>query len=176
MIDTPTTFIDNQDSKEYIFDQIQLEPDHVSNELTKINIHTYLEDLRLYGDQNKELLAKGKHLFKELDYLLQKVKNKMSEIGEVFGDLGSCCQEIEAIENPPDINLINPKVSTIYKNLKTSFCSWSNLFEHQKKNIKKLFDPALQQLTLNNNDIVNVRKKLFQFTEIRGQKPNDKQF
>jgi len=158
MIETPTAFLEHEKEKEYVLDQLELQPERVTEEMGKINIHGYLEDLKLYSEQNTELLGKGKILFGEIIDLIENVKDKMAEIGQLFGDLSSCSREIEAIEKPPDINQIQPKVSTVYNNLKTSFLSWSNLYEHQKKNIKKLFNPTIEKLTSSNEEIKNVRK------------------
>jgi hypothetical protein len=51
----------------------------------------------------------------------------------------------------PEITKIKPSLSSVYADLKTSFYSWANIYQHQHKHVKKLFEPCLAQLENGNN-------------------------
>ena len=156
IIETPATMMESEKDNNYILDQLELKPEHVSEEMRKISIHAFLEDLNLQAGMQAEMILKAELMIKEVISLIERTKSKMAEIGHLFGQFGDITKEIESIKNPKEISLIEPKVSSVYANIKTSFLSWSNLYEHQKKNVGRRVGPGLEKLRKNNDDILGV--------------------
>ena len=158
IIENPGEMLDGgiSDPNMSILDQIELRKDHGIDNEKKLKRHMFLEDLRFVTKHNKTSLEKGTKVLKELLTLISQVKKKMEDLGTVFDELSSNHLELEET-GMQDILEIKPKISKICKDLKLSFFSWGNIYTHQSKHLKKLFEPCIEKLTSQNNFIIDVR-------------------
>jgi hypothetical protein len=86
----------------------------------------------------------------------------MMDLGHLFSEIQTSHKELEE-SSRPEISKIKPKLSSVYADLKTSFYSWANIYQHQHKHVKKLFEPCLTSLengNMNNLKNMGVRSQL----------------
>lgn len=157
IMENPAELMDGgtMDPNMSILDQIELDKGRGAGEEKKLKRHIFLEDLRFVNLHNKDFLENGAKVLQELLVLISQVRKKMEELGSVFGELSSSHSEIEDT-GMEDLEEIKPKLSKIYKDLKLSFYSWGNIYTHQSKHLKKLFEPCLEKLDTQNNFINEV--------------------
>lgn len=74
----------------------------------------------------------------------------MMEIGNIFSEIQTSHKDLEDFKRP-EILKIKPPLSNVYADLKTSLYSWANIFSHQHKHIKKLFEPCIASLESGNH-------------------------
>jgi len=86
----------------------------------------------------------------ELLVLFEQVRNKMMELGNIFSEIQTSHKDLEDFKRP-EILKIKPALSNVYADLKTSLYSWANIFSHQHKHIKKLFEPCIASLENGNH-------------------------
>lgn len=127
-----------------------------------LSTHMFLEDLRFLGKHQREKLSSFKTCLRDLLSLFEEVKSKMMEMGSIFSEIQTSHIELEE-NSRPEITKIKPQLSSVYAELKTSFYSWANIFQHQHKHVKKLFEPCLLTLekgNMNNLKNMGVRSQL----------------
>jgi len=126
-----------------------------------LSIHMFLEDLRFLSKHQREKLSSFKTCLKDLLGMFEKIKGKMMELGHIFSDIQTSHKEIED-SSRKEISKIKPSLSSVYADLKTSFYSWGNIYQHQHKHVKKLFEPCL--ISLESGNLSNLKNM-----EVRSQ-------
>lgn len=151
---------EEQDPNISVLDQIHLTKEIDQEEDIKLKRHIFLEDLRFVTKHNKQYLEQGSQVLSEILSLLDQVKTKMSDLGAIFQELSTSVLELEE-SKMDDLQEIKPTISKICKDLKLSFYSWSNIYSHQTKHIKKLFEPCFKKLNQENESISEVSQRYF---------------
>lgn len=137
---------------------VDLPQGHDSEEDMKLKRHIFLEDLRFVNKHNKEYLEQGTQILNDILQLTTQLQKKMGDLGEIFQELSTSVLELEE-SRMEDIVEIKPSISKICKDLKLSFYSWSNIYSHQFKHMKKLFEPCLEKMNKENKSISEVSSK-----------------
>lgn len=171
IIENPSELMDDNsylaDPNMSILDQIELNKGRGEEEEKNLKRHLFLEDLRFVCKQNKGFLDKGNKVMTEILTLISELKKKMEEFGSIFSELAMTHSDLEETKIE-EIESIKPKISKIYKDLKLSFYSWGNIYNHQTKHINKLFSPVLEKLSKQNNFIIEVSLPLTLISQNRG--------
>lgn len=115
-----------------------------------LSIHMFLEDLHFLSKFQKEKLMSLKSGLSELLALFEQVRNKMMDLGNIFSEIQTSHKDLEDFKRP-EISKIVPPLSNVYADLKTSLYSWANIYSHQHKHIKKLFEPCIASLESGNH-------------------------
>jgi hypothetical protein len=79
----------------------------------------------------------------------------LQQLGEVFSDLSSVFSEVEKPDNS-EIKKIQPKLSTLYENLKKSVFQISNSYEQQLSVFKRYFEKNLSEIISNSEKLNRV--------------------
>lgn len=118
----------------------------------------FLQNLKICSDKNNDFVNRAKISIQECLDILKQLSEKFEELTYLFSCIAVSYREMEDTAYG-DILKIEPKLSSVYKNIEKVFPRWKKYSSNLTSHLKKLVLPSLDYLHSNiceNRKVLNL--------------------